>query len=501
MDQVLTATHDNASAWAGIGAAISYLWSQKAFPVRASLIGVLSAACYLAIIFALHITTSSVTFNSSRSFVAATRGLPAYIGTPNELDLRQYSAGSLYFLPSILNSTTNLGLLDGTLYDVLDIDPVLRTAAVDATGFNITCGYVANISSLSYLNESPTYWRPTTDDGSPESADAVYFAIFSTQPGVISSAIPWYEGYMRDSIVLYSTIPILDSIGQTGPLVKLSLPMDTSVSSVQMFQCSLSLVNQTATVDSQSHQIQSVGPDYTKTTSTSMQYIPPSTNVTADGTSFMDTWGLYYSQIPPSDFPLDFGALKPVMASVADVYLIQKLNLPAAHFNDTLNVKLHDVENALSVVVASMFWTLGHIPPTHRASIHPAWRNNGTGDGALSDLVKPPILMPGKANVTEVFTEERLELNIFALSGGLAISLILMALAFPTLLFRRGFEDTDVPIDGTGILHAIWLYRNQPELETLLKQVEHPTDENLRAGAMIRTRLVGGRLRKQTRGE
>ncbi|KAJ7486754.1 hypothetical protein FB451DRAFT_1553975 [Mycena latifolia] len=62
-----------------------------------------------------------------------------------------------------------------------------------------------------------------------------------------------------------------------------------------------------------------------------------------------------------------------------------------------------------------------------------------------------------------------------------------MLLSLPYTLFNRGVhEDSDLPIDGTGILHAIWLYRNHPELGTLLEQVEHPTDDNLReAGRLI----------------
>jgi hypothetical protein len=51
-------------------------------------------------------------------------------------------------------------------------------------------------------------------------------------------------------------------------------------------------------------------------------------------------------------------------------------------------------------------------------------------------------------------------------------------------------EEPDLPIDGTGLLHAIWLYRKHPELELLLEQVAHPTDNNLRLAGMVRTRLV-----------
>jgi hypothetical protein len=53
-------------------------------------------------------------------------------------------------------------------------------------------------------------------------------------------------------------------------------------------------------------------------------------------------------------------------------------------------------------------------------------------------------------------------------------------------------DQHNITIDGTGLLHAIWLYRNHPELSTLLDQVEHPTDENLREAGMVRVRLVGG---------
>jgi len=55
-------------------------------------------------------------------------------------------------------------------------------------------------------------------------------------------------------------------------------------------------------------------------------------------------------------------------------------------------------------------------------------------------------------------------------------------------------DEQDIPMEGTGLLHAIWLYRNHPELDTLLEQVERPTDDNLRDAGMVRTRLMGGRL-------
>lgn len=78
----------------------------------------------------------------------------------------------------------------------------------------------------------------------------------------------------------------------------------------------------------------------------------------------------------------------------------------------------------------------------------------------------------------------------------------LMLLSLPFSLFNVGAKkDSDLPIDGTGMLHAIWLYRNHPELETLLEHVEHPTDDNLRRAGMVRTRLTTGQVRKRRRSE
>ncbi|KAJ7265248.1 hypothetical protein C8J57DRAFT_1718455 [Mycena rebaudengoi] len=261
IDQVLTATHDTAAAWAGVGAAISHLWLQKTIPVRASMIGVITAALYLSTILGLHITTSSlfslVTVNSTRSFGAPTYGLPSFAGSPNPSDIRDmaaYAGGSLYFLPSILDSATSLGWHEGTLYDVLNIDPVPGNATVNASGFNVTCGYVVDVSEFTL--DSGEIW--ITADGT--------YIISATQPGIIlsgsNSKVCEVPG--PSDIVLYSTIPIVDSNLNTGPLVNLSPPMNTSVSYIQLFQCSLSLVNQTATVDTQSQQLQALGPDIKK---------------------------------------------------------------------------------------------------------------------------------------------------------------------------------------------------------------------------------------------
>lgn len=86
-DQMLTASHDNVTAWAGIGAAVIQLWHQRTAPARASILDVLSAALYLSTIVGLHITTSSLfslgASSSLRTSLAGTRGLPAFNSIPD----------------------------------------------------------------------------------------------------------------------------------------------------------------------------------------------------------------------------------------------------------------------------------------------------------------------------------------------------------------------------------------------------------------------------------
>ncbi|KAF7372644.1 hypothetical protein MVEN_00127500 [Mycena venus] len=261
IDQVLTATHDTAASWAGIGAAISHLWKQKVVSAgRDSIFGVLCATMYLSTILGLHITTSSLfsleTFNATRSYLVGTHGLPEFNSTPNSsavVDMQDYASGSLYFLPSIIDSATSVGLHQGMLYDVIDSNVPSGNATVAATGFNVSCGSLPDTPPLAASGPDLQSW--TSD---PDSR----ITIHSTQPGIISQ-ISSSETQER-SIILYSTIPILDSHGNNGSWVDVTPSMNTSVSSIQIFQCSLSLPRQTIKIDTQSQKLYTVESDWKK---------------------------------------------------------------------------------------------------------------------------------------------------------------------------------------------------------------------------------------------
>ncbi|KAJ7123478.1 hypothetical protein C8R44DRAFT_875668 [Mycena epipterygia] len=514
MDQTLTATHDNAAAWTGIGSSVFYLWHQKVVP--ASILGIFSVFLYLANILVLHVTTPALfsleTFNSSRPVGVTTRGLPAYnwsTDVHNDLGLFEllYAPQSLSSLPSVQDgNTTSLGLYQGTLYDVLDRNTGSDNVTVNATGFNISCGYLPN-ASLSWLNTSALSVEPETWTVLNGSGD-VQYDITNTQPGVVVAPPNGHPNYLN-SLMLYSTIPIVDSSNNQGPTVNVTPPMNPSVSSIQIFQCFQSLVNQTAVVDSQSGQIipgTVPTPGIEKTTSTWLPYAgpapvtepPTNPNETTSGNLFIDAWGAWYSVMPNSDFAFAYSSdPNPLYVSIADFYLIQKLNLRPTDQNHppTGSVTLHDLENTLSTLVATMFWTC-HIPPVHGEIL--AANASLKGDQFLmikSSPADPPFLIKGIATATEISTQIRLDLSIIAIAAGLVASIFLTLLSLPSSLFHSTKYGDDIPVDGTGILHTMWLYRNHPELATLLPQVEYADNRSLREAGMVRTRLVGGQVR------
>ncbi|KAJ7662611.1 hypothetical protein DFH06DRAFT_1396739 [Mycena polygramma] len=265
-------------------------------------------------------------------------------------------------------------------------------------------------------------------------------------------------------------------------------PAPVSPAAVQFIQCDQSLVEQTAIVDAQSHLVRTVEPDIQKTSSAWVPYDHAGHSVTT-GNIFLDAWAEWYLTMPHSNIPFYPLGVSDGMVSSGTAYLIQTLQLhPSKTTNAPKSVTLHDLENALSTLVASMFWNLGHAVPKYGAVTTDA---QGLGNYSFfQDALPPPPLIRGNATVTEVLTQGRLDLNIIAIAGGLVASIVLTLLAIPSILPLKGAQNQNIPIDGTGFLHAIWLFRNHPELGALLPQVEYPTTDNLRAAGMVRTRLL-----------
>ncbi|KAF8197697.1 hypothetical protein K438DRAFT_1759827 [Mycena galopus ATCC 62051] len=214
-DQMLTTTHENAAAWAEIGAAISLLWNRRAARSAGSVIGLLSAIVYLAAVSGLHITSSSlfssVTFNSTRSFDTGTQGLPAYnstahgdASTPYD-DMVQYAARSLYFISSVLTGNTgetNLSLQGGTLYEVPDIVSPLPGNATSFQYFRVEDYFPPIFDLLEFYQSQRAIMKRALAGSLPQGIAGTSHQVMDRR---LYSPIVWNDVKIeRDAIARYS---------------------------------------------------------------------------------------------------------------------------------------------------------------------------------------------------------------------------------------------------------------------------------------------------------
>ncbi|KAF7326315.1 hypothetical protein MKEN_00484900 [Mycena kentingensis (nom. inval.)] len=156
--------------------------------------------------------------------------------------------------------------------------------------------------------------------------------------------------------------------------------------------------------------------------------------------------------------------------------------LPAA-------ITLDALQTALGDVIASIFWTLGNVQPALGYTDSPDTKGADFLDANVMALVA------GQTVVVMNVVKARVEVDLLAVIGGLVASTILLAISAQYLLHHHDYNyaTAGVDIDGTGFLHAIWLYRNHPELESEVLQVRLPNDGNLRRAGMARVRLAAGK--------
>ncbi|KAJ7614516.1 hypothetical protein FB45DRAFT_255097 [Roridomyces roridus] len=461
--QLLTATHDNAVAWSGLGSAVVRLWQQRVIP--ASTMGVLSALTYLAGVSALHTAFPGVAAPQSlfvsQSLPISTQGLPTFdFSGVDENDRRsvltaagQYAGDSLAFLP-FLTPSNALGLYEATLYDVLGPNAGTGPVRVNATSFNISCGYIPdtafnstthsiNVGGTDHFLDIPDKGVIATVELTPHKEQHVIVAAPITFPS---------------PALFYTSIPVLDSKNNTAPWFQ---PFNFSAQTVQVFRCSLGLVEQTVFVDSQSHNLTSFALEIPleKKTSTWLPFSGQLNNLSTAAFShgqsgFLDIWEAWYTAMPQME-------LYP--------------------FNTTWRqaVYLHEVENQLAKIVASMFWILGHVPPL----------SSHTSSAQLLNF--NVSLLAGQATGSRSVIQDRLDLNVISIVECLVSSLILLVLSLRFSRLRQR-EACATKIDRLDVLQSIWLYRDHPELAANLEQVQVPRDVNLRRAGMLRVQLIDG---------
>ncbi|KAJ6521157.1 hypothetical protein DFH09DRAFT_1331352 [Mycena vulgaris] len=374
-----------------------------------------------------------------------------------------------------MSTTGKLGLLDGTLYDVLDSSYAGDDTAVSAVGFNISCGY---------LPAPKTTWDSTRNLWQFVFPEPYGTVELPAEPAGIIGLILGHRPNITvwNSVTMYSTgIHIVDTAGKFAPWVDIDPPMvmpsslgTGNVSALQFFQCAQALVCQTAVVDIQSKEATAAKPEIAKRKSSWLPYSGPAPG-NINGT-MVNMWGRWFKTVP------SIALAVPTTTELLQLSLPSMLKLlpDAGQQGVPLNVSLHSVENALSSLIALMFWTIGHETPGNTIRIE-----NGTIANIPFDV--SPFLLEGDAKVQQHVSQVRLHLNLVAILIGLCASI---SLALLSILFCRDQSGPHTGITGFGLLHIIWLFRNHPEPDGILPEVETPSDDSLRAAGMVPVKLI-----------
>lgn len=173
---------------------------------------------------------------------------------------------------------SKIGLENGTLYDVVSKNGGKGTVTLNATTFNVSCGYVDGASVTD--NGGSGNWSI----GTPYQGTATSISVLA--PNTFKW-LPLYPYTLKDPwrhAVFYTSANITDSNGSNGVHISLNPPMqagahmdqsrknvdnfsETVVYSIQIIGCTISLINQSAAVDAESHLLQHVSPSGVKSTS------------------------------------------------------------------------------------------------------------------------------------------------------------------------------------------------------------------------------------------
>ncbi|KAJ7641293.1 hypothetical protein FB45DRAFT_899871 [Roridomyces roridus] len=464
--QTLTATHDTAAAWSGIGAAAAGALDQ--FAVRASYIGVGTALVYLGGILALHVTTPAIfsvqAFNESVSQSVVTQGVAQFNlpsddrGNLTALNILlgetdQFSVDVLQQFPYIARSTNSPGLQNATLYHV----PLANasntspggTIQVEAMGVNVSCGYLKplTVTTTGNVSEAPVAvtWSVTVDTARNNSyaiQSNSYTSLWVPDSTPIFSQRGGESGPPEDLIFFapFPNLTILDSKGAHAPPAKLVARNKTyeTVTEVTLMRCFASPVVQNATIDSDTLRIIDLSPSVVKTSS---------------------VWAALPVDQPPQGPPLNESDPLPMLSStLLDLWQIWYMSTSLTPITTNLGLPTEDTSESESDIL---------------------WET-----AQAVDMRKPsPFTL---AQSEGILTQTRTLVRVNA-ALGLAVSILLTV---P--------NDKDTPAASLDLhfLQAMWLYRNHTALKDVVLDVKEPTKIRLREAGMVKVCLadvpVGG---------
>ncbi|KAF7302212.1 hypothetical protein MIND_00788100 [Mycena indigotica] len=517
--QTLTATNDNIASWGGLGSSLLNIYRQRTAP--AAIWSSFSIVLYLGGVSILQISAPALVsvagFNGTQfSGVVSTLGLPSYPTSLREdPGMSAYIGLSIMFFPwlSNIDQSHRMGLFNGSLYETVNhaVNPDLPLGITDvsATGFLFNCGYLPGSANF----RSGAWDFNLGSEGGIRTKTR----LSATGPNITILG-PVIDDTPTNAIILVTTNQIVDSSGRLpdGGVVHLDEPMgigDFKIDMLQFILCTRELVSQRVTISLQDNQIhpESLRPRLYKTHSKWLPYTDvwsPERPIRNDTMSVVENdelwvdllYALPDSSVAPGVIQTSTGL------STASLFLMERLKLePTWHYsgkntssnvvNSIQTVYLHNIENALSELAATTFWTIGHVTPN---SFQSSLMHLGAASDGHTDIISP-TLRAGTASIQAHVLQARLELNIIAISIGLAASILICGLALRYALQTNEESVLQREINTPGVLQTLWLSQRHSELQKKLVQIHKPSNERLRRAGMVHLKLAQDREAEASR--
>ncbi|KAF9016770.1 hypothetical protein BDZ89DRAFT_1141216 [Hymenopellis radicata] len=270
-NQTLTATHDNLSSWTGLGASLVSVWHQRA--TAAAVSSSLIVAAYFSCLAILHITSPALVtvqaFNSTEHTV-----IPATLGPPNmsvaNLGSGHQPAFGLTRRPSYPTCLTAIGFRKSDWR----MERCMMSSLTTLAKVMLSLARRHSMLPADMLRAPQVTLMATAGLGILPRYMIPHF-IASPIPVLAPNTFKWSSFYsynLKDPFrhaLFYTSADVVDSSGSNGAPIQLDSPMrpgahmdasrqatvsdKNSVTTLQVIGCSVSLVNQSAVVDAQTH--------------------------------------------------------------------------------------------------------------------------------------------------------------------------------------------------------------------------------------------------------
>ncbi|KAJ7595335.1 hypothetical protein C8J56DRAFT_922128 [Mycena floridula] len=469
----LTEKHDSAAAWAGLPDALAGL-CQKGPSFKATILTI----AYLIGMTALQAVGPAVLsfqpVNVTVSMTLTTQGLPDFSQNTTANYVCPTSLMTLAALSGL--NFTGLANKTGMIYD-LPVDDTSKFLAdsftVNATYFNATCGTVSG----KVIGDSAIKGNLNmTFDLFPEAV--IQIPSLLSRDSMSVHGIPSSDSSMPGTIIILSTTQIQDSTGQPASTITVNPTFSydmiangslsqVSIPAVTVLGCNLTLDSMDATITSHTHALLNVSSPTEKVSSkiSSFPVEHPNDNLIAGVGAFLNLGFLspmaefLAGPCSQSSFNVQNNICRPLLET--DQFIMESLDLyPDIIFSDTPSpnvIALHDLENALSRMLAIGVWVEG-------------WGSNQKFANKFPE---------------DVLGDIKIQINLRQVYIGLLSSLVLLAVIMPGILHKN-----DIKVESAGILQVIWLLRDHPEIQQVIGRLEDPSDEELRKAGRLEVRFL-----------